>query len=1345
VTYQLQFGGQIVGTSDIGIFVIDRVGCEDAGMYTIHIYNDVHMLTAVCDVIIEPCGEGEMPEGEDWEGEPQEGEPWEGPCKIWTSGEDFDEGYGFNLEPVEEDGDFCLQLSENTIAWPYIAIANSGRNTVTRAEVNTGNVVGEYLTRPNGMGGNPSRTTVDAYGNAWVGNRDESSNAMGSVTRIGLLVGGTRVDAGGNPDPNGDYVQNPSYCTCEDRDFDGLIKTSQGYPWGNGTSDWTPTSLSWSNAGSADTNGGVSTAEDECITAYVRVAGTKVRFVAVDPFGDVWTGSATDRLFQKINAATATAVSSSIFNSICGGYGGLVDGDNVIWSANWDPGNGSGFMRYDVNFPSAPLTCISNIQNYGVGIDPDTCHIWTTSAYYDNNLREVDQAGNLLNVYNHFGASSPVDLTRGVVVSNGSVWVAHGNSNTIGRVTTAGVHLGNIPVGALPTGVAADTNGKIWSTNLGSNNASRIDPSTIPGSVDLTVDLGFGASPYNYSDMTGSVLLQAIAPQGSWTTTFDSGILGYTWTTLSWLAYQDPGTTITVKVRAGDSPNPAGPWTTISNNIPFTGVAGRYIQIQVTLTRPPYCYGKAQVRLCDLKLCGTQGCMTLAILEKKCDPETGDITTVIQVTNNSGMPASTVLLTPQTPNVIITPNVIQTPIPVGATVPLNVIISGAIPGALTCFTVTLGDMNKMECCSQTVCLRFDCDGCLEFLNERIECDPDQSGTFLYTFQVKNRTAVPMHHLYVYPPAGTTMTNYVNFVPPLAPSMISSPITLSVTTNQVPGSLLCFDYSAHDRFLNTCCEGWNCLRVPDCPGMGEGEGEGDPCSGMLCDDGDLCTEDFCDPATGGCFYVSIPGCEGEGEPREGEGEPQEGEPQEGEGPCQSNADCDDGNPCTEDFCDPATGGCFYVPIPGCEGEGEPREGEGEPQEGEPQEGEGPCQSNADCGDGNPCTEDFCDPATGGCVHLPIAGCEGEGEPREGEGEPQEGEPQEGEGPCQSNADCDDGNPCTEDFCDPVSGRCLYLSLADCEGEGESGNEGEPHDFHPGDLNNDSRMVLGEAIAYLNGWQQGSNPIGYAIRATYLWQNGENYTREPGVEPPMCWVLATAKGLKSIAPSGKMGSAVRSMDEGNTIITVTPNPGTTVWGVEQPLPEGMSAVEVTGVNGQWDAIHHKVTWWGTGAAPAVLGFKTTGVPGAYVMSGVVSFDGALATLVNPDEIHLADAPTDDTDSSDAHSDTTLETPDNGENNMEDEASESGTAEPEDPASPGQDEAVVTPSGPNDAPVPVNVTEITNAAEEAGSCTGCFRERLKTGTLFNAFNKIFADWLLFGFGLMVVLMLNFSGHRQ
>lgn len=72
------------------------------------------------------------------------------------------------------------------------------------------------------------------------------------------------------------------------------------------------------------------------------------------------------------------------------------------------------------------------------------------------------------------------------------------------------------------------------------------------------------------------------------------------------------------------------------------------------------------------------------------------------------------------------------------------------------------------------------------------------------------------------------------------------------------------------------------------------------------------------------------------------------------------------------------------------------------------------------------------------------------------------------------------------------------------EGE--NEGEGEGFHPGDTDADNRIVLSEAIACLAGWQQGDNPMAYAIRAVYILQKGEIYVYDAGQAPPMCWVPA-----------------------------------------------------------------------------------------------------------------------------------------------------------------------------------------------------------------------------------------------
>jgi hypothetical protein len=84
---------------------------------------------------------------------------------------------------------------------------------------------------------------------------------------------------------------------------------------------------------------------------------------------------------------------------------------------------------------------------------------------------------------------------------------------------------------------------------------------------------------------------------------------------------------------------------------------------------------------------------------------------------------------------------------------------------------------------------------------------------------------------------------------------------------------------------------------------------------------------------------------------------------------NSANCDDGNACTTDSCDPATG-CVNTDI------------------------------SADCDDGNACTTDSCDPATG-CVNT-------------------------------ADVICDDGDECTDDSCDPELG-CVTTPNDVCVGE------------------------------------------------------------------------------------------------------------------------------------------------------------------------------------------------------------------------------------------------------------------------------------------------------------------------
>ena len=100
-------------------------------------------------------------------------------------------------------------------------------------------------------------------------------------------------------------------------------------------------------------------------------------------------------------------------------------------------------------------------------------------------------------------------------------------------------------------------------------------------------------------------------------------------------------------------------------------------------------------------------------------------------------------------------------------------------------------------------------------------------------------------------------------------------------------------------------------------------------------------------------------------------------------CDSADDlCDDNNPCTNDACDVENDTCNHNPIAGC------------------------CQVNSQCpSDGDACTVAICLTDTGSCVNEPLPNC------------------------CNVKAECEDNNACTTDLCG-TNNTCHNNAIAGC---------------------------------------------------------------------------------------------------------------------------------------------------------------------------------------------------------------------------------------------------------------------------------------------------------------------------
>jgi streptogramin lyase len=483
---------------------------------------------------------------------------------TYTSDEDFAEGQRVNLDII----DGTLRLREIVSTFPSIWIALSNRGTIARVDTLTGEIIGEYLTAPDGTGRNPSRTTVGFDGTAWAGNR-----SSGYVVHVGVS----------------DVNQ------CIDRDGDGEITTSSGYgdvlPW---------------PAPEAGEGPLTSVPEDECILHLVKPKGGDARHVSVDPDGDVWVASVfgspsgENRIYTRIDGTTAEILDEAgPFE--CGGYGGLVDSDGVIWSAS----SSSQLLRWDPAVEDSD-TCINvGGTGYGLALAPDG-HIWLT-LYGTNQVKRITPDGLTQDTFTHAAASA-----QGLAVApDGDVWVSSSltcSSNcVVSRLKGDGTFVGAVPTptGAGSTGIAVDSEGKVWAAAINSSTAVRIDPTagdigadgeTPIGEVDLTVEFPAtegrpAANPYNYSDMTGGVLLGSTAPQGSWTVVQDSGTAGTTWGSISWNdepeGFVPEGAVLdgSVEVRTADTPAGLGgqPFVAVDKCEGLDELTGRYLQARITM------------------------------------------------------------------------------------------------------------------------------------------------------------------------------------------------------------------------------------------------------------------------------------------------------------------------------------------------------------------------------------------------------------------------------------------------------------------------------------------------------------------------------------------------------------------------------------------------------------------------------------------------------------------------------------------------------------------------------------------------------------------------------------------
>ncbi len=540
--------------------------------------------------------------------------------RIYETIGDFQNGIIISLN----DDDDRLLMPEEGTPMPFMWVPASERGSVLRVDVETGEVLGEFRTGPANLPRNPKRIAVDQLGNCWVMNQDYREHPdegwpfcselgydfLGSISRIGVVIGGTRTDANGNPDPNGQYLKPPfRYNTCVDRDGDGLIRTSRG---GGDV-------LTWLNENGEDDCGGVSTADDEAIINYQRInTETDAGVLVVDENNDLWVGGPqvvigglTPMLHQKFSGILGTPIPGELhFGDNCGGNTGAIGADGKLWTAPlesyWDT------SVFDPK--TGELVCSdSSIRAKAMVVDPTTGHRWLLGGDGEaDRLEEYDLDNNLLQTIDLFALANDMAID-----ANGAIWVSvvppEGAPSPGGvvRLIPDPANPGEYLFWSFfeidrPTMVSIDSEGKIWVGSEVTDLLVRIDPDAgasplagMPpaGEIDGGALLPPNAGVEGVGDGSGFTVLATVVDQGQWIVTYDSEQEGTPWGTAYWDAIVPEGTNLIAEVRASDDllAIPDLPYRRVEDGVAFNDQRGRYIEIRVTFERTDRALGESPI------------------------------------------------------------------------------------------------------------------------------------------------------------------------------------------------------------------------------------------------------------------------------------------------------------------------------------------------------------------------------------------------------------------------------------------------------------------------------------------------------------------------------------------------------------------------------------------------------------------------------------------------------------------------------------------------------------------------------------------------------------------------------
>ncbi len=330
--------------------------------------------------------------------------------KTWDLPADWDEGEQAGTT-VSPDGH--LVLGDDFTGLPYLWVANSGENTVSKVNTDT---LREDARYPTGEG--PSRTAVDFDGDVFLANRAFSSQS--SVTRVSAR------DCEGTA-----CVRYNAPVGADNAVARGIAIDEEGFPWVGTYNDTSLRRLDPSTG----------------ITLEAYDVGRPIFGMAIDAEGTIWFTSLEIPEYEgghigAFDPGAGAVIGEWEIPGCSNPYGIMIDGDGDVWVTNFTCNNLVRYRPRDDAFQTYALPTFDRLR--GLAVDADD-NIWVASYGSDTVSRFDPSTESFVGTYPVCDAPIGIGMT-----TDRHAWVVCYGDDAVQQLSYDGQLRATVPVGRAP-------------------------------------------------------------------------------------------------------------------------------------------------------------------------------------------------------------------------------------------------------------------------------------------------------------------------------------------------------------------------------------------------------------------------------------------------------------------------------------------------------------------------------------------------------------------------------------------------------------------------------------------------------------------------------------------------------------------------------------------------------------------------------------------------------------------------------------------------------------------------------------------------------------------------------